>query len=260
MMLVFLIALLSSAAGAICGIGGGVVIKPVMDMFRIDSVAAISFLSGCTVLSMSCYSVGKAVLAGESGIERRTGTPLALGAALGGILGKNLFSLLRELSAQPERVGGYQSVCLALVTLGTLAYTIFQPGIKTRRVEGRAACGVIGMVLGVMSSFLGIGGGPVNLAVLYFFFSMSAKTAAQNSLYIILFSQTASLLTTFIARSVPLFEPPWLAVMVAGGILGGMAGRALNRKLSEAQVALMFKGLMLLIIGVSCYNAAGYLT
>lgn len=256
--ILLLVSFCASAAGAVCGIGGGVIIKPVLDAMNIADVSSISFLSGCTVLSMSYYSVGKAVLAGESGIERHTGTPLALGAAFGGILGKNLFSLLRELSAQPERVGGYQSVCLALVTLGTLAYTIFQPGIKTRRVEGRAACGVIGMVLGVMSSFLGIGGGPVNLAVLYF--SMSAKTAAQNSLYIILFSQTASLLTTFIARSVPLFEPPWLAVMVAGGILGGMAGRALNRKLSEAQVALMFKGLMLLIIGVSCYNAAGYLT
>lgn len=258
--ILLLVSFCASAAGAVCGIGGGVIIKPVLDAMNIADVSSISFLSGCTVLSMSCYSVGKAVLAGESGIERHTGTPLALGAAFGGILGKNLFSLLRELSAQPERVGGYQSVCLALVTLGTLAYTIFQPGIKTRWVEGRAACGVIGMVLGVMSSFLGIGGGPINLAVLYFFFSMSAKTAAQNSLYIILFSQTASLLTTFIARSVPLFEPPWLAVMVAGGILGGMAGRALNRKLSEAQVALMFKGLMLLIIGVSCYNAAGYLT
>ena len=40
----FLIALLSSAVGAICGIGGGVVIKPVMDMFRIDSVAAIQIV------------------------------------------------------------------------------------------------------------------------------------------------------------------------------------------------------------------------
>ena len=44
------------------------------------------------------------------------------------------------------------------------------------------------ITLGILSSFLGIGGGPINLVVLFFFFSMDTKTAAQNSLYTILFS------------------------------------------------------------------------
>ena len=55
--LVLLIAFGASIVGAICGIGGGVIIKPLLDAFGIASVAEISFLSGCTVLSMSCYSV-----------------------------------------------------------------------------------------------------------------------------------------------------------------------------------------------------------
>ena len=50
----------ASVVGAICGIGGGVLIKPLLDAFGVLSVASISFLSGCTVLSMSCYSVVKA--------------------------------------------------------------------------------------------------------------------------------------------------------------------------------------------------------
>ena len=44
----------ASVVGAICGIGGGVLIKPLLDAFGVLSVASISFLSGCTVLSMSC--------------------------------------------------------------------------------------------------------------------------------------------------------------------------------------------------------------
>ena len=43
----------ASVVGAICGIGGGVLIKPLLDAFGVLSVASISFLSGCTVLSMS---------------------------------------------------------------------------------------------------------------------------------------------------------------------------------------------------------------
>ena len=56
-MVFFLVCFLASAAGAICGMGGGVVIKPVLDAFGILDVDSISFLSGCTVLSMTAYSV-----------------------------------------------------------------------------------------------------------------------------------------------------------------------------------------------------------
>ena len=80
----FIISLLASIAGAICGIGGGVIIKPSLDLFHLDSVATISFLSGCTVLAMSCYSVTKSMRAGESKIDLKIGTPLAIGAAIGG--------------------------------------------------------------------------------------------------------------------------------------------------------------------------------
>ena len=61
--MVLAIAFGASVVGAICGIGGGVIIKPLLDSFGIASVSEISFLSGCTVLSMSCYSVGKALAA-----------------------------------------------------------------------------------------------------------------------------------------------------------------------------------------------------
>ncbi|MBQ2105458.1 MAG: sulfite exporter TauE/SafE family protein, partial [Lachnospiraceae bacterium] len=55
--LVFAICFLASVIGAICGIGGGVIIKPALDAFGIMDVSTISFLSGCTVLSMTTYSV-----------------------------------------------------------------------------------------------------------------------------------------------------------------------------------------------------------
>ena len=117
---------------------------------------------------------------------------------------------------------------------------------------------VIGMVLGLMSSFLGIGGGPINLVVLFYFFSMDTKTAAQNSLYIILFSQITNLLTTLVTRSVPEFSLLALALMVAGGIGGGIAGRALNKKMDNKAVDKLFLCLMAVIIGISVFNTWQY--
>ena len=255
----FLVSLFASVAGAICGIGGGVIIKPLLDAMHIAGVAEVSFLSGCTVLCMSLYSVGKSIAAKESLVKFDTGTPLAIGAALGGILGKGLFSMLQNISPQPERVGGYQAICLAVVTTATLIYTLNKSRIKTMRLRHPLACAGVGLALGIMSSFLGIGGGPINLVVLYYFFSMKTKEAAQNSLYTIVISQTTSLLTTVFSGNVPDFQLSQLLFMACGGIAGGMLGRTFNKKLSGSQVDRLFRILLFVIIAICFYNSIRFL-
>ena len=150
MLVFFLVALGASAVGAVCGIGGGVIIKPVLALLPLETVSAISFLSGCTVLSMSCYSVGKSLLAGEKRVSLNVGTPLAVGAAAGGLLGSQLFALVRQMSDNPNRVGAVQAACLAVITVGTLLYTLNKARIPTHRVRAKAACAVIGLALGIV--------------------------------------------------------------------------------------------------------------
>ena len=105
-----------------------------------------------------------------------------------------------------------------------------------------------------MSSFLGIGGGPINLVVLFYFFSMDTKTAAANSLYIILISQITSLANTLITRTVPEFDAVLLVLMVIAGIGGGMAGRSINKKIDTDTVDKLFIGLMVVLILINIYN------
>ena len=238
---------------AICGIGGGVIIKPVLDAFQMMDVSTISFLSGCTVLSMTTYSVIKSKMSKTNSINSKTALPLALGAAVGGILGKWLFSLLTDCFPI-SKVGAVQSICLMLITIGTLVYTIYKAKIKTYHVTSPVFSCIIGVVLGLLSSFLGIGGGPINLVILFFFFSMSTKEAAENSLYIIFFSQIASLLSSVVTSSIPAFDPVVLIFMVIGGIAGGIFGRGLNKKISEKTVDKLFIGLMVVIIFINIYN------
>ena len=252
--LFFVVAFLSSIVGAICGIGGGVVIKPVLDMLQMGAPATINFLSGCTVLSMSLYSVSKALRSGDSKVEMSTGTPLALGAAAGGVVGKEMFSAVKTFFNGSPMVGGVQAIALGIITLGTLLYTVNKSRIQTRTTSNKVVCLVIGLLLGIMSSFLGIGGGPINLVVLGYFFGMDTKTAAANSLYIILFSQMASLIATLIS-GIPEFRIPALILMVAGGIGGGIVGRKLNKKMDNKAVDKLFIGLMVLIVGICVYNA-----
>lgn len=249
-----LVSFLASVVGSVCGIGGGVLIKPVLDTFGILDVAAISFLSGCTVFSMSCYSVVKARINGSSLVDRKIGFPLAVGAVLGGLIGKTIFQYILGKATSKERVGAVQAACLLVITLITFLYTLNKDKIKKYHISNMPACIVIGIVLGFFSSFLGIGGGPINLMVLFFFFSMDTKTAAQNSLYIIFFSQAASLINTLGSHTVPTFDIRLLILMVIGGILGGAAGRIVNRYMEDHTVSRLFMGLMLVIMLLCVYN------
>lgn len=255
----YLISFIACIGGAICGIGGGVIIKPVLDAFAVLDVATISFLSGCTVLAMTCYSVGKAMLKKESVINLRTSTPLAIGAIGGGIVGKLLFEYLSANFTNHNKVGAVQSIVIFFLTLGTMIYTINQDKIKTYKTSNLYICITIGLVLGILSSFLGIGGGPINLVILYFFFSMQSKVAAQNSLYIILFSQAASLFQTIASKTVPAFSLSLFLGMVICGILGGIAGGKINKNIDDEAVNKLFTILMVIIMFITIYNTYHYI-
>ena len=257
--ILILISFSASVIGSICGIGGGVIIKPVMDSFQIFSVSTVSFLSGCIVLSMAAYSVVCSRFSGSCSIDSKRSGWLGLGAAVGGIAGKQLFEIIAEFTAGSERIGAVQAAVLFAITFATIIYTLNKEKIRSKKTESPALCCLIGLGLGMMSAFLGIGGGPINLVVLYFFFSMDTKTAAQNSLYIILISQFVSLLATVASGEIPKI-PLWLFVaMVCSGIFGGAVGRSINKQISAKNVNRLFIGLLCVIMLVCCYNFSQFI-
>lgn len=253
----FLICLSATTLGAISGIGGGVIIKPVMDAVSGLSVSSISFLSGCTVLAMSVVSVLRG-RGGDAKIDLKKGTLLAIGGAIGGVSGKMIFDVIKSFFGSEGLLGTIQSSLMVILTLGVFVYVLNKEKIHALHIENPVACFCIGLTLGIMSSFLGIGGGPINLAVLYYFFSMDTKTAALNSLYIILFSQIASFCSTVFQGKVPDVNIVMLVVMAAGGILGGFVGRSFSRKMRSSHVDILFRWMLVIILAISCYNLYHY--
>ena len=199
-----LISIGSSIVGAISGIGGGVIIKPTLDIFSTYNVSVISFLSGNTVLAMTISSLIRGRNS-EIKLDKKIGSLLAFGGIIGGLIGKYLFDVIRVGFANDAVIGSIQSISLALLTLSVLFFTIFKNKIPSYNFTNAFASLCIGILLGSVASFLGIGGGPINLAVLYLFFSMDSKTAALNSIYIIFFSQATTLIFTIVSGNVPSF-------------------------------------------------------
>ena len=124
-LIVILVSFGASVIGAICGIGGGVIIKPVLDALGVIPVNTISFLSGCTVFSMAVISVGKQIYSGKKqNFDRKKGSWLAAGAVAGGIAGKSLYQMILRRLPDTQRVGAVQAAVLLAVTAGTLIYTL----------------------------------------------------------------------------------------------------------------------------------------
>ena len=248
--------LIATVLGSISGIGGGVIIKPVMDAMGVLTSSQISFLSGTTVLTMTIVSLLRS-RGGEVRVDRR-GTFLALGAAFGGLAGRSVFSYLVSALPDQGRVSLVQNIIMVILTVAVFFYVLFKARIITKDIHNPVFCTLAGLFLGLMSSFLGIGGGPINIMILSYFFSMDSKKAALTSLYIIFFSQLVSLVGNIVMREVPQFEWSLLILMMVCAVAGATIGRSISKKLDTHKVDVMFLGMLVLITLISIYNCFKY--
>lgn len=248
-MIVYLIvALLATLLGSAAGMGGGVIIKPVMDLLGDYNVTEISVFASITVLSMAVFSTIRQI---SKGFKI---TPVlisvTLGAVLGGVVGSLLLSEL-IVNIDADLVTATQSLILFFLLLVCLFYH----KIPHQHVTSSLLIGLIGAALGMFSSFLGIGGGPINVAVIGIFLSLELRQSARASVFIILFSQAAGILAKAVSgvlAQVPDYSV--LLVMVPAAIVGGLVGAKLNHSVSDKGIAWLYRISVFLVMMICIYN------
>ena len=189
-------------------------------------------------------------------LQLRTSSPLAAGAVLGGLLGQKLFELVRAGFGRENILGAIQAALLTVIMLLVMFYICNKGNLPSKHIVRFPAVAAIGLCLGLTSSFLGIGGGPYNVAALFFLF-YGCQNRSKNSLYIIYiiaFSQLASIASAAAANSIPAFAPVDLASMTVGGIGGALLGAAISKRLDNRGVEKLLKVLALFIAAVDFYN------
>ena len=85
--------LIATTLGACAGLGGGVIIKPVLDLMSVHDVATISFLSTSSVFAMAIYS-SVSQLKRNTNFNYKIAFLVVSGSAIGGIIGSKIFSLV----------------------------------------------------------------------------------------------------------------------------------------------------------------------
>lgn len=169
--------LLGLAAGflsGLFGVGGGIIVVPALLLLGIDQRLA----AGTSVAAILPTSIVGAIGYAVSGnIDWLAGALLAGGIVAGAQLGSYLLAKL------PTRVLFWFFVLFLVVSIVSLWIVIPQrDDVIELTVLSGSALVLVGLVTGVLSALLGVGGGIVVVPVLMFFFGASDLIAKGTSL------------------------------------------------------------------------------
>lgn len=248
--LYFAVIVIANSLGAVSGMGGGVLIKPIFDLIGRDSVAAISFYSSVAVLTMSVVSTLHQMSSGTK-LNWKLIVWIALGAAGGGVLGKN--ALTWGLLNYPDMSVLAVQIIVTIITI-LFAFLNTRMGWESWNLSGWSWYLACGIVLGFFASFLGIGGGPINVALLMLMFGMPIKQATVYSICMILFSQAAKVIGVVVAGDLMFFDLGMLWYIIPAAIIGGFVGSLFSHVLNSKYVEYVFQGMLLVLILINLYN------
>ena len=249
--------LAATTLGAFVGLGGGVIIKPVLDFIGSEPRMQVDFLSAMAVFTMSVVSTGK-YLKKKQKYDAGIILFIASGSIIGGYLGSAVMDIIGVYIDQ-QIIRCIQAFTLAVLLI---AVSIYVSKCKfSFHIKNKVAILVVGLVLGFFASFLGIGGGPINVAVLTLFFSMSVKDAAVYSVAIIFFSQLSKLITIFATAGFEPYAYQWktLIFILPAAVIGGIIGSSLNRKIDDSVIRKVFVAVMICLVGLNIYNGISIL-
>lgn len=253
--------------GSLCGIGGGIIIKPILDAVSSFSKFQIALISMSCVLTTSLTSVIKHIFY-KTHINFKESMFLALGAIAGGIGGSFFFDLIKKIVTDEYPVTGKEIITLiqnagiAIFMLFVLFYMIV---LKKRGVSyhlrSLLVISIIGVFLGMVSVFLDIGGGAINVCLFILLFSMDLKSASVDSLLVIVFSQSAKFLQYIIMgnfQNNETFDDVltwWLfVILISCSVLMGLIGSRLNKKINVKYIDIAYNLSLFAVVIIAGYN------
>lgn len=253
-LLYLIIALISTILAAMVGVGGGLIMVPVLTCFNNFSVASINVLASATGLVMAIVATTKQFL-NKQKINVKITIFLVIGSILGSLIGTKVFK------GGIKSLGGSDIVIIeAILLIGVLSFILYyvsnKSKYKSKNVKNLGVTIGIGLFTGIICAFLGIGGGVLNVPLLQYFFSMDIKEATRNSIFMIVFLQASKMVEIALTGGFASYNLEVLPVMIIGAVVGGLVGTSISRKNSAKTMNNIFKIVVIGIIIVNIINIA----
>ena len=251
------------------GVGGGFLTTPLLIFYGIPPTVAVA--SAATQITGASVS-GAMVHMRRGGVDMKMGGVMIVGGLLGSVVGAALFRVLQS-SGQIDVVIGFLYVLIlgsigglmlkdALVALGyvgasaateprprhnrwvaslPLRWRFYSSGLYISPVAPFA----LGFVAGVLTVFLGIGGGFILVPAMIYLLGMPARVVIGTSLVMILaVSAATTMVHSLTTRSVDIVLA---GLLLVGGVIGAQYGAILTLRIKPDLMRLALAVIILLV-------------
>jgi uncharacterized membrane protein YfcA len=271
---IFSILILSFAVGflsGIFGIGGGVLMTPILIFLGIPATYAVANVAN-TVLGISVS--GATTHWYKKTLDYKMGFMIVIGGLVGAILGMQIFEYLREIGNINKIIALLYVYLLAII--GTL---IFVEGVrevaalkkkiilkkklhthywihglpfrirfsKSRVYESALTPIILGFIVGLFASIMGIGGAFLMVPAMIYLIGMPTKLIPGTSLFVTIF------ITGFVVIAHAVQFKSIDILLVSFLLFGSIIGLHIGLKISEKLKASEYKALLailLILIGI----------
>ena len=251
------------------GVGGGFLTTPLLIFYGIPPTVAVA--SASTQITGASVS-GVMVHMRRGGVDLKMGGVMIAGGLLGSVVGAALFRAL-EASGQIDVAIGLLYVLIlssigglmlkdSLVTLGWLGpaaqarpaprhnrwvaslpmrWRFYSSGLYLSPVAPMA----LGFIAGVLTVFLGIGGGFILVPAMIYLFGMPGRIVVGTSLFMVLaVSAATTMVHSLTTRAVDIVLA---GLLLVGGVVGAQYGALLTTRLKPDYLRLALAVIILLV-------------
>lgn len=277
-LVIVLLGALTGVLSGIFGVGGGFLTTPLLIFYGVPpTVAAASAATQVTGASVS----GVLAHGRRNGVDYQMGGVLVAGGLVGAVLGAGLFNLLTAWGQIDTVIN-----ILYVVLLGTIGSLMLRETIQTMRRSGAGAAKpraarrrhhplvaslplrwrfyrsglyisplaplVLGVIVGILTMLMGVGGGFILVPAMLYVLGMSAGVVVGTSLFNILF-------VTMAATMVHALTTEAVDIVLAGILLlGSVTGAQFGAKIAVAvKPEILRMALALIVLAVALRMAFG---
>lgn len=256
MFLYLVIALFATIIGSLVGLGGGVIMKPLLQAASTLDALSINVLSSITVFFMATSTLYKRTK-GDKNLYKPRYLYLIIGSVVGGVIGNSIFNSFLRMFSNEKTVSFIQTLILIVL----LVLVVFKDKYVEHlpNYESKVAMVSIGVLLSIISTFLGIGGGPINVPIFIGLLGVTILDATYLSILVIFFSQLSNIVVYFTDGTFNLVEASPLLLMIPAAIIGGIIGGKLSQTLEAETVNKLFNMTIIGLIVLNLYNLTLYM-
>ncbi len=222
--------------GSIIGLGGGIIIVPVLTFFGFSPALAASN----SIFAVFSNAIASSIsYAKQRRIEYSIGLKLGLLSIPGTVVGAFISS---------EITPSIFKILFALILISASIYIFSKRKIEQKNYNLSKQIMILAIgasfVAGIISGLFGVGGGIIFVPLMVVAMGLSMKNAAPTSQFILLFASGSALVTHTILGHPDFYQALLLAT---GAFVGGLVGARLSLEIKENSLKILISIVMIAV-------------